>query len=118
MPTMYVDPFGLDAVLPRVLPIAGGAAAADGPVPVGDLIGLGLILGAIIYDACTDDDDFCYTRWEAEDTRCWQWKSLGMRHVKACQSRAATRRDLCLRNGGKPSPLEPPEYSPFKDYPR
>ncbi len=117
-PLSLIDPYGLNAMLPRALPVAGGAAAADGPIPLGDLVALGIILGALIYDACTDDDDFCYSRWEAEDSRCWQWRNLGIRHVKACQSRAATRRDLCLRNGGKPNPLEPPEYSPFRDYPR
>lgn len=81
------------------------------PTQIGDAIDA-------VVDACTDDGDFCYTRWEAEDSRCWQWKNLGIRHVKACQSRAATRRNMCNQNGGKPNPLEPPEYSPFRDYPR
>ncbi|MGQ0594870.1 MAG: RHS repeat domain-containing protein, partial [Gammaproteobacteria bacterium] len=65
-----------------------------------------------------DDDDFCYKRWEQEDARCWQWKGLGMRVVRACQVRAADRRNLCNGNGGKPNPSEPPEYNPFVDYPR
>lgn len=65
-----------------------------------------------------DNNDFCYARWEEEDSACWQWKNLGIRVVKACQSRATTRRDLCYRNGGKPNPSEPPQYNPFVDYPR
>ncbi len=49
------DPRGLNArTWTRVLPIAGGAAAADGPLPIGDIVGAGLILGAIIYDACSE----------------------------------------------------------------
>lgn len=57
-PLSFVDPLGLDAsAISRVWPIAGGAAAADGPAPIGDAIALGLVLGAIIYDACTSEDD-------------------------------------------------------------
>jgi RHS repeat-associated protein len=49
------DPRGLNArTWTRVLPIAGGAAAVDGPLPIGDIIGGALILGAIIYDACSE----------------------------------------------------------------
>jgi len=56
-PLLLVDPYGLDAALPRALPIAGGAAAADGPIPVGDLVALGIIIGALVYDACTDNEE-------------------------------------------------------------
>lgn len=60
----YVDYDGLDKnpiakppvkipVTPRVLPVAGGCAAADGPIPIGDAIALGLIICAVIHDTCT-----------------------------------------------------------------
>jgi RHS repeat-associated protein len=71
-----------------------------------------------IRNACTNDDNFCYQRWEQEDTRCLQWRGLGSRVVAACKTRAADRRNLCTSNGGRPLPFEPPEYSPFRDYPR
>jgi RHS repeat-associated protein len=69
-------------------------------------------------DCDKNNDDVCYARWEQEDSRCWNWKNLGLRVVKACQTRASIRRDLCIRNGGRSDPNEPPEYSPFRDYPR
>jgi RHS repeat-associated protein len=70
-------------------------------------------------DVCTtgDPNDFCFERWEREDARCSHWVGLGVRWVKACRERAAIRRDLCIRNGGE-SNDEPPEWSPFLDYPR
>ncbi|WP_405234576.1 RHS repeat-associated core domain-containing protein [Lentisalinibacter salinarum] len=121
-PLSYTDPTGESAVA-RVLTGLGADTAVPDPSdaawPKWAFWGA-LLAGAYVYDVCTDsdDDNFCYSRWEAEDSRCWQWKNLGMRHVKACQDRAATRRNMCNQNGGKPNPLEPPEYSPFRDYPR
>jgi len=62
---------------------------------------------------CDDgDDDICYQRWVQEHTECFQFQSLGWREVDACQKRAATRRDLCIRNGGRPMPGEPRKYWP------
>jgi hypothetical protein len=75
-------------------------------------------LGDAIDKLCRSDPDFCYNRWEMERGRCWQWKNLGMRWVRACQDRARYRMQLCVANGGKPHPDEPPEWSPFLDYPR
>ena len=71
-------------------------------------------------DVCTanDPNDSCFERWEREDTACSRWVNLGARWVNACKERAATRRDLCIRNGGRPHPDEPPQWSPFRDYPR
>ncbi|UTW46347.1 RHS domain-containing protein [bacterium SCSIO 12696] len=65
-----------------------------------------------------DEDDFCYSRWVIESGNCGQWSNLGGRVVAACLSRAAHRRNLCKANGGRRNPAEPPEYNPFKDYPR
>ncbi len=53
-PLMLVDPKGLDA-FSNAIPFAVGAAASDGPIPVGDLIGGGILVGAAIYDMCQDD---------------------------------------------------------------
>lgn len=50
-PTRYTDPNGL-SVLVDVLPWAGGAAALDGPIPIGDIIAGVIITGALIYDMC------------------------------------------------------------------
>ena len=98
----------------------GAAGAAAGGVAGGRIgAGLGGTAGGIFGNAaCSDDDDFCYNRWEEEDTRCSQWINLGGRVVAACKERAAYRRGLCIGNGGKPNPSEPPEYNPFVDYPR
>jgi hypothetical protein len=51
------------------------------------------------------DNDFCYKRWLAEDAQCGQWRKLGWRAVSACKERASIRRNLCVRNGGRPNPL-------------
>ncbi|MEG7522170.1 MAG: hypothetical protein M3H12_03605, partial [Chromatiales bacterium] len=63
-------------------------------------------------DSCRDDDDdFCYRRWEREDSACGTWKAKsGIRAVKACQYRAADRRNLCVNNGGETDPDGPGEY--------
>ena len=49
-PRLRVDPEGLQAALPGVLPLAGAAAVCDGPAPIGDAVALGLLGGAIIWD--------------------------------------------------------------------
>jgi len=54
-PLRYTDPTGEDAV-EMVLPFSVAAAAADGPIPIGDLIGLTVVTGALIYDMCSDDE--------------------------------------------------------------
>jgi len=108
---------------------AGGTLVAPGVGTIGGAIGgaeLGGAAGAAAGSAagnaagqafCPDDDEEdCYSRWKKEDGRCWQWKGLGMRHVNACKSRAAHRRNLC--NSGVPESEQPPEYNPFLDYPR
>lgn len=66
-PILYVDPTGESSVA-RALPIAGGLAIADGPVPIGDLLAGGLLLGALIYDLCKEEvqcsppeGTMCYT---------------------------------------------------------
>ncbi|MCA9180518.1 MAG: hypothetical protein KDA51_03675, partial [Planctomycetales bacterium] len=50
-----VDPAGLSAMT-IVLPIAGGAAVADGPIPIGDIIAILILTGAGIYDLVAVED--------------------------------------------------------------
>jgi RHS repeat-associated protein len=128
-PASGIDPLGL---CPWCLVIPG-ICASGGCEALGALLGITATVStpagrkaaketaeAVVaaVKQCTKDDDFCYQRWEAEDTRCWQWRGLGMRVVAACKARAAYRRSLCMNNGGKQDPSEPPEYNPFRDYPR
>lgn len=61
-PINYFDPNGEEAMsaTARAIPLASGAAAADGPLPIGDLIGLGILGGALLFDVInegTDADD-------------------------------------------------------------
>ena len=44
-PSTFTDPFGLCPGCPEALALAGVAAAADGPLPVGDAIAGGLLVG-------------------------------------------------------------------------
>lgn len=48
-PTARLDYSGNATI--AALPLAGGAAAADGPLPIGDVIGAGILAGALTYDA-------------------------------------------------------------------
>ncbi|HPX89789.1 MAG TPA: hypothetical protein PL133_11010, partial [Methylophilaceae bacterium] len=56
-PLKYTDPLGLEATMswPARLGAAGTAAASDGPIPIGDIIGAGIIAKGI-YDMCTAKD--------------------------------------------------------------
>ena len=56
-PLTYTDPLGLTGATMSWgarLGAAGAAAAADGPLPIGEIIGAGIIAKGI-YDACKDD---------------------------------------------------------------
>lgn len=52
-PLTFVDPNGQSAV-GAALPIAAGVAAADGPLPVGDAVAVGILLTALVVDMCTE----------------------------------------------------------------
>jgi hypothetical protein len=61
-PTRLIDPTGEQAVA-WALPAAGGCAIADGPLPVGDVIGAILLTGAVVYDAARERTcDSCESR--------------------------------------------------------
>lgn len=49
-PVNHVDPTGTTSTVIKILPMAGGAAAIDGPFPIGDAVGLAIIGGAAAYD--------------------------------------------------------------------
>jgi RHS repeat-associated protein len=127
-PLSGIDPTGEATIalpLPRPIPLPGPAAGIAGAGIGGYAIGSEIYpsiaqpLGNAIDKVCGNDPDFCYNRWQSEFGRCWQWKRpFGMRWVRACQDRARYRMQLCVANGGRPDPNEPPEWSPFRDYPR
>ncbi len=56
------------------------------------------------------ENNFCRARWAAERARCGRWFQFGFHHVLGCRARADDRFGLCVGNGGKPHPQEPPEY--------
>jgi RHS repeat-associated protein len=67
-PLRLIDPLGLNSrALTRVLPWAGGAAAVDGPIPIGDVLAILAIGGAVIYDVCAEDED---------EIDCQEWLDL------------------------------------------
>jgi RHS repeat-associated protein len=51
-PTNFIDPDGLQAgsLTIRLLPVAGGAALSDGPLPIGDAVAIGILVVAGIAD--------------------------------------------------------------------
>ncbi len=69
---MGTDPLGA-YIMTRVLPLAGGCAAADGPAIIGDVIGIGMIVGAacidvpgMIADACSKAEAKAEVKAKAE----------------------------------------------------
>jgi RHS repeat-associated protein len=50
-PIVHYDPYG-NSALSVCLPVAGGCAVADGPLPVGDIIAVGILAGAVAWDVC------------------------------------------------------------------
>jgi hypothetical protein len=55
-------------------------------------------------------DEYCFERHAIEYDRCDVFTSYSPRYRDACRARAADRRNLCVRNGGRPDPDEPPEF--------
>jgi hypothetical protein len=60
------------------------------------------------------DEDECDERLGAEMNRCYARKDdyAHQDFLEACKARAKTRWDLCVRNGRKFPPREPPEWGP------
>jgi YD repeat-containing protein len=122
-PLLYTDPSGLFG--PGALATAGGACiAVDGPIPVGDIIGIPLLIGAagwamgeIVVDwwanakdceECERDkrDQYCYPLYLGDIAECKRRHPGSARSRQACYGSAASRYADCL--SGKPShPLYP-----------
>lgn len=125
-PLAFTDPMGL-VIDPGSLATAGGVCVAiDGPFPVGDIIGAGLLLSAGIWaggivvadfwrnrppcDDCDDDpDDRCEQLLKSDQANCAaQWLRRSARGYRACMSAAMTRYSECLRGIFPPrTPLSP-----------
>lgn len=59
-----------------------------------------------------DGEDDCYERAAKEGGRCWA-RNDDYAHrdfLHGCLERAVHRRNLCVSNGGRPDPMEPPEW--------
>lgn len=83
------------------LPVAGGAAAADGPLPIGDIVGVVILLGTLAYAA------YLSTRTAADEARCEAQYEIDIaecRRVRkpSCYAQAAERYGACL--AGRPIP--------------
>jgi RHS repeat-associated protein len=98
-PIVFGDPFGLFG--PGALAMAGGAcAAADGPIPVGDIIGVPLVIGAGL--------------WGLGIVIADAWDNFN--HCEECKTRDICTRllELCLTNPSQPE-WNRPLYGPRKD---
>jgi len=59
-----------------------------------------------------EEEEDCYARAAKEEDRCWA-RNEDYAHrdfLHGCLKRAVDRRNLCVRNGGRPDPQEPPEW--------
>lgn len=139
-PTGYVDPNGLlyqpivpSSAISDAVIIGRRTSAADGPLPFGDAIAVGLAIGATgreIYnlyylrknnDGCGggsgipysgdnddyDDDDECEWRYYAESDKCIYRRTKYFQ--RACRARAKERWALCRAK--RPENTLPPEWS-------
>jgi RHS repeat-associated protein len=59
-----------------------------------------------------DDEPDCHSRQEREEDNCRKrrWQMAHNDYFQGCIQRSHERRSRCIRNGGKPSPDEPPEW--------
>jgi hypothetical protein len=79
------------------------AAAADGPLPVGDVIGATILICALVYDAVTDDDPpDCDGQFAMDLASC---RAIGRRNksrAARCYEAALARKIACEE--GRPLP--------------
>lgn len=71
-----------------MLPFAGGFAAADGPLPFGDVVAGLIVTGAVIYDMCSDDEE--------EDKRKKNCQALKDSILNTCFGLTDTKRMACF----------------------
>ena len=118
-PLLYYDPLGLFG--PGALAMAGGSCAVvDGPLPIGDVVGIGVLIVAggwalaeVISDwwdnreDCEDCDiDPCDAQYQADSEICRQQATRRLRAL--CWARAADRYGDCIA-GSPVRPLFPLE---------
>jgi RHS repeat-associated protein len=102
-PVRYVDPRGEQTALARSLPIAGGIALADGPVPLFDVFAAAIVGVAIVYDLCTSGIDCDHQYYEIDIPTCRGIsRSRGKAAAARCYASAAKRYAACLV--GEPLP--------------
>lgn len=97
---------------------AGGAAAGSSAGGLaGSIVGssLGYLTGLAICPSDEDNTDECYRRYDGEAMACDIWRGRGPskdpdRWYRACMTRAADRRNLCVANKGQTGG-EPDEWS-------
>ncbi len=52
-PLSIIDPDGLQGAMAGALPVAAGLALADGPLPIGDIIAVGLLIFVLVAEVAT-----------------------------------------------------------------
>ena len=112
-PLLYTDPLGL--LSPASLAtVGGGCAAADGPLPIGDVIAAPLVAAAAVWWAtevitdwwdnaknCTEcKPDPCDAQYAADSERCRRLSNSRLRAT--CWENAAERYAACI--AGRPIP--------------
>jgi hypothetical protein len=85
----------------RCLPIAGGCAVGDGPLPIGDVIAAGILVGAVAWDLChprANDNP------PSKPDCTYVWKSPTL-CIYRCRGPAGDYQGVIRRPRGKPCPL-------------
>ena len=106
-------PQASSAGIAAVLPAAGAAAAADGPLPIGDIVAVVLIVGAIAFavtsSAESDEERAarCEAQFDEDNVQCRRLASPRRRAI--CYGNAVERLGACLVGRPLP-PLIPPSY--------
>lgn len=121
-PLNAVDPRGEVGALVGALPFMGGAAAVDGPLPIGDIVAVAIGVVAIGIDVhayyrdrsreqCRRrNDDQCLSLLNLDTATCQRVRSrFGAQAGAICQSTAMTRYGECLADG--PNGVRTPLYT-------
>jgi len=80
------------------LSVAGGVAAADGPLPIGDIVGVVILLGTLAYlsTRTAKGEARCEAQYDLDIAECRRVRK------RSCYAQAAVRFAACL--AGKPVP--------------
>jgi hypothetical protein len=69
-PVGWVDPLGLSEAVAAAIPFAVAAAAADGPLPIGEIVGGLILAGAAIYGLACSGNQTKTAEQERTKTKC------------------------------------------------